>query len=92
MKGKPKVGLLAALLAEHESREAVSAPPLKWCGHAALAYHCGWNTLGIENAMQVGANSRNKFFHVGVFRLRHVLDTAEEKYIRANLLSSAFQV
>jgi len=51
MEGKPKVGLLAALLAERKSREAVSAPPLKWSSPAALAYHCGRNTLGIKNAM-----------------------------------------
>jgi hypothetical protein len=91
MEGKPKVGLLAALLAEHESREAVSASPLKLSGHAALTYHCGRNTLGIENALQVAVNPGNKFFYVGVFGLRHVLDITKEN-IRANLLSSAFRV
>jgi hypothetical protein len=80
MEWKPKVRLLAALLAEHESREAVSAPPLKWSRHAALAYRCGRNTLGIENAMQVVVNPENKLLYVGVFRLRHALDTAGAEY------------
>ena len=70
MKRKSLVGVLAACLAEHNSRKAVSAPPLKWSRHAALAHCCSWDTLRKEEAARVGANPRNKFFHEGALQLR----------------------
>src|SRR6266702_3645428 len=67
---KRVVGFLAALLAEHQSREAVGTSPLKWGRHAALAHCHSWDTLRVEEATQVGANPRNKLFHVYVLGLR----------------------
>src|SRR6266702_3849702 len=67
---KPVVGFSAALLAEHQSREAVGTSPLKWGRHAALAHCHSWDTLRVEEATQVGANPRNKLFHVYVLGLR----------------------
>ena len=63
------VRVSAALLAKHKSRKAVSAPPFKWGRHAVLAHCHSWDTLRIEEAMQVGTNLRNKLFHVGVLGL-----------------------
>jgi hypothetical protein len=61
------VGFLAALLAEHKSRETVGAPPLEWSRQTALAHCCSWNTLIIEEAIQVAFYLRNKFLNVGAF-------------------------
>lgn len=72
------MGRSAARLAEYRGREAVGAPPLKWSVRAALAHCHSWNTLGVENAMQVGAHPRNEFFDVGALRLKHVSNGAKE--------------
>jgi hypothetical protein len=70
VEGKLPVGFLATLLAEHKHREAVGAPPLKRGRLAALAHCCCWNTLIIEEAMQVGVHPRNEFLDVGALGLR----------------------
>jgi hypothetical protein len=72
------VGVSATLLAEHRSRKAVGAPPLKWIRHATLAHCRSPGTLRIEEATQVGANPRNKLFHIGALGLRAASHTAEE--------------
>jgi hypothetical protein len=70
VEGKLPVGFSAILLAEHKCREAVRAPPLKQSRRAALAHCCSWNTLIIEEAMQVGVHPRNEFLDVGALGLR----------------------
>ena len=72
------MGVSATLLAEHRSRKAVGAPPLKWIRHATLAHCRSPGTLRIEEATQVGANPRNKLFHIGALGLRAASHTAEE--------------
>jgi hypothetical protein len=70
MERKPLVGFSATLLAEHQRREAVSAPPFKWSRHAALACCRSRDTLRTEEAVQVGANPRNKLLHICALGLR----------------------
>ena len=70
MERKPTVGVSATLFAEHERWKAVCAPPLKRSRHAALAHCCLRDTFRLEEAIQVGANPRNKLFHIGMLGLR----------------------
>ena len=75
------MGVSATLLAEHKSKKAGSAPPLKWSRHAALAHCCGWDALRMEEATQVGVNPRNKIFHEGALGLRAMLNGIMEGYV-----------
>ena len=77
----------AALFVEHEHRKAVGALPLKWSRLAALAHCCSRDTLQMEEATQVRANSRNKLFHEGVLGLGATLNDSKEGH-GANALSS----
>ena len=70
MKRKSLVGVSATLFAKHECREAVSAPPLIRSRHTTLAHHCHRDTFRTEEAIQVGADPRNKIFYVGMLGLR----------------------
>jgi hypothetical protein len=76
---KPLVGPLAAIFAEHKSREAVRTPPLKRSRHAGPAHCHSRNTLSAEDAIQVGSNPRNKFLHVSVLGLGDGSNTAREE-------------
>ena len=68
------MGFSATLLAEHNSQEAIGTPPLKWNRQTALAHGCGWNTLIIEEAMQVVVYLRNEFLNVGAFTIFGLID------------------
>jgi hypothetical protein len=78
---KPLVEVSATLFAEHKHGKAVGALPLKWSGLAALAHCCSWDTLRLEEATQVRANSWNKFFHEAVLGLRARLSDIKEGYV-----------
>src|SRR5258708_25874450 len=69
VKRKQLVRPSAAPLTKYECRKAIGAPPLKRSRLAALACSRHWNSLRIEEAVQVRANLRNKIFNVGVLGL-----------------------
>jgi hypothetical protein len=64
------VRVSAATSAEHKSRKAICAPPLELSRHAPLAHSRSWDTLGTEEATQIGANPWNEFLHEGALGLR----------------------
>jgi hypothetical protein len=65
VEGEMLVALSAAILAEYDAGKAIRAPPLKWSRHAALACRHSWNSFRIEDATQVGINSRNEIVEIG---------------------------
>jgi hypothetical protein len=71
------VEVSATAFGEYKCRKAVGALPLKWSRLEALAHCCNWDTLRLEEATQIGANSWNKLFHEGVLGLGATLNIKE---------------